>query len=247
MILSTHGIIGSSGGAIPSSLNTNLYAVYKAESNANDSLGVYNGTAQGGLTYSAGKSGNAFQFNGTNSYVSIPNTTAHLDFTGDFSISLWVNYNTTAASIEVFFANLKPGGTFGSGYVLYTDSTQMYFDMRSQSVNNSLSIPFVASSNTWYHFVATRKRSTESKVYINGTLQSGVYPYLNPTVNQTYQTNQEYRVGSFSSASPLLSNIKIDELNIWNKVLTSTDGTGSNVFGFLIESTNTATAESSSS
>jgi hypothetical protein len=223
MILASHGIIASSGGINP--LTVGLVSSYSAENNVNDSFGSNNGTAIGGLTYTTGKSGNAFQFNGTNSYVSIPNTTDHLNFTGDFSISLWVNYNTTSASIEAFFANLKPGGTFGSGYVLYTDATQMYFDMRSQSVNNSLSIPFVASINTWYHVVATRKRNTESKVYINGTLQSGVYPYLNPTVNQTYQTNQEYRVGSFSSASPLLSNIKIDEIGIWNRVLTSTEVT----------------------
>ena len=66
MILSTHGIVNS-GSSNP--LNINLYAVYKAESNANDSLGTYNGTAQAGLTYSAGKSGNAFVFNGTNAFV----------------------------------------------------------------------------------------------------------------------------------------------------------------------------------
>ena len=69
MILSTHGIIGSSGGVLPSTLLTNLYAVYKAENNANDSLGTYNGTAQGGLTYTTGKSGNAFVFNGVNADI----------------------------------------------------------------------------------------------------------------------------------------------------------------------------------
>ena len=112
-------------GKIRSTLLDNLVSVYKAESNANDSLGAYNGTAIGGLTYTGGKSGNAFQFNGTNSYVSIPNTTAHLDFTGDFSISFWVNYNTTAASVEAFFSNIKPS----NGYALYTDPTKIYFDL----------------------------------------------------------------------------------------------------------------------
>lgn len=87
MILSTHGIVNS-GSSNP--LNTNLYAVYKAESNANDSLGTYNGTAGGGLTYSAGKSGNAFTFNGTNAFVSLPN--GSLSSLGtSFSYSFWIN------------------------------------------------------------------------------------------------------------------------------------------------------------
>jgi len=70
MITSINGILASSGAK--STLLNNLFAVYKAESNANDSLGVYNGTANGGVTYSAGKSGNAFTFNGTTAYVSLP-------------------------------------------------------------------------------------------------------------------------------------------------------------------------------
>ena len=73
---------------ITTTLNNGLYAVYKAESNANDSLGTYNGTAVGGLTYSGGKSGNAFLFNGTNSFVSLNNNS--MNFTGDYSLSCWV-------------------------------------------------------------------------------------------------------------------------------------------------------------
>ena len=71
------------------SLTTSLYAVYKAESNANDSLGTYNGSAIGGVTYTTGKSGNAFTLNGTTSNVQLPDNS--LNFTGDFSISIWIN------------------------------------------------------------------------------------------------------------------------------------------------------------
>jgi len=67
MILATHGILANS---VPlSTLNNSLYAVYNAENNANDGLGFYNGTAIGGITYTAGKIGNAFTFNGTNAYA----------------------------------------------------------------------------------------------------------------------------------------------------------------------------------
>jgi hypothetical protein len=208
-----------------SSLKTSLVAVYNGESNTNDSFGTNNGTAVGGLTYTTGKIGNAFQFNGSNAYVSIPNTTNQLNFTGDFSISLWVNYNTTAASIEVFLANMKAGGSFGSGYAFYTDTTKMYFELYSQSVNNSFAIPFSPSINTWYHIVATRKRSTETKIYINGALQSGTYSYNNPTLDPTYQSGQEYNIGAYILPQRYFSNIRIDAVNIWQKELTSTEVT----------------------
>jgi hypothetical protein len=45
-----------------------------------DALNTYNGTAQGGLTYGVGKVGTAFQFNGSNSVVSLP--TNSMNFTG---------------------------------------------------------------------------------------------------------------------------------------------------------------------
>ena len=222
MILANHGIISSSGGMNP--LTIGLISAYNAENTSNDTYGGYNGTTIGGLTYTTGKFGDAFQFNGTNSYISIPNNTAHLDFTSDFSISLWVNYNTIAASIEGFLSNIKDGAG-KSGYALYTDPTNIYFDLYAQSASCQLSVPFSPSINTWYNIVATRKRNTESKIYLNAVLQSGNYVNSNPTLDQTYQANQEYKIGAYSTASLLLSNIKIDALNIWNRVLTATEVT----------------------
>jgi hypothetical protein len=220
MILASHGIIASSGGMNP--LTVGLVSSYNANNTVNDSFGTYNASAIGGLTYTTGKFGDAFQFNGTNSYISIPNTTSHLDFTSDFSISLWVNYNTTAASYEMLFNNYKAGGTHGSGFLLYTDSTSLRFDLLNQSTINSYSNNFNPTINTWYNIVVTRKRSTESKIYIDGVLQSGTYQFSNPTVDQTYQGGQIYNIGSYNNNS-LLSNIRMDEINIYNRVLTSTE------------------------
>ena len=98
MILSSLGVISGRGA---SSLNNGLFAAYNADNNANDSLGTYNGTPIGGLTYTTGKIGNAFNFNGTNAYVSLPNNSMNL--TGDFTISIWVYYTATGA--QTLFAN----------------------------------------------------------------------------------------------------------------------------------------------
>jgi hypothetical protein len=78
------------GDVLGTSLDTSIYAVYNAENNANDSFGTKHGTTQGGLTYTTGKVGTAFQFNGSNAYIQLPNNS--FNFTGDFSVSLWVNF-----------------------------------------------------------------------------------------------------------------------------------------------------------
>ena len=206
-----------------SSLKTSLVAAYNGESNANDSFGTNNGTAVGGLTYTTGKIGNAFQFANVNSYINIPNTTDHLNFTGDFSISLWVNYNTLAASNEIFLTNMKAGGTWGSGWLFSTDPTTLSFAINAQSVVNRFAVPFSPSINTWYHLVMTRKRNTETKIYINGALQSGTYSYNNPTLDPTYQSGQEYNIGAYILPQRYFSNIRIDAVNIWQKELTASE------------------------
>ena len=71
------------------SLKTSLVASYNGESNANDSFGTNNGSPQGGLTYGTGKIGNAFQFDGVNDYVALPNNSLN-SLTSDFSVSGWL-------------------------------------------------------------------------------------------------------------------------------------------------------------
>ena len=100
-----------------SSLNTSLFAAYNGESNANDSFGSNNGTPRGGLTYTTGKIGDAFQFNGTTSYVELPNTSNQFNFTGDFSVSTWIN-TPNYTSHRMIFSNLSQGGTYGYGIMI---------------------------------------------------------------------------------------------------------------------------------
>lgn len=220
MILANHGIISSAGGLPPSTLLTNLYAVYKAESNANDSLGVYNGTAQGGLTYSAGKSGNAFTFNGSNAYVSLPNNS--LNFTGDFSISLWVNL-ASLSGVQYLFNNFKQVGlTNYYGYIIFAYNNYIYFRNCDGSLNTHDTITPFSSTNSWSNIVIIRKTSVTNKIYINGVLAvSG------GAVNPVYDSVMPYsRIGSYNDSNGdkfLANGSKIDEVGLWNRELTQSE------------------------
>ena len=220
-------------------LTTDLYAVYKAENNANDSLLNYNGTAQGGLTYSTGKSGNAFTFNATTAAVSLP-TNMFNSFTGDFSISSWVYIPfgyLGSHQINIICNFYAPGWAYNfKGFRLCTSGNSVLFQLADGSSFNggsgiySLSYSNAGSggftSNTWYHVVATRKSDTGSSIYLNGTLVNSDTNTVNPVMHTTMtpQIGRLYIPGVQDGYyAPNAS--KIDELNTWNKELTSADVT----------------------
>lgn len=227
MILANHGIISSSGGLPPSTLLNNLYAVYKAENNANDSLSTYNGTAQGGLTYSTGKSGNAFTGNGVNAYVGLPNNS--FNFTNDFSISMWVNLTDIAGNQDLFCNSDIVGGSVDEGYRLsFRGSTNFIrFSIYGGSIVNLDTTTSAIPLNTWTNIVITRKANTASKIYLNGNLSVSNTSAVNPVYTGSFAPSiGVYKTTTTSYLTNLLSlNSKIDEINIWNKELTSIEVT----------------------
>jgi hypothetical protein len=222
MILSTHGIIGSSGSGSP--FLTSLYAVYKAESNANDSLGTYNGTPVGGLTYSAGKSGNAFTFNGTNAHVLMPVNSLKKT---TFSMNFWL-FNPAAQSSTLFSDFANDGLNKG----LYIDLNNISsHTIRFVGFNSSVNTIALSATggigfiNRWSMTTIT-VNGTSLKIYLDGTLTaSGTM-----TLPLNYATNSYPCIGAYklnnNTPSAYLSNgTKVDEFYIWNKELTATEVT----------------------
>lgn len=225
MIIATHGILAN---AVPlNPLNTNLYAVYKAENNTNDSLGVYNGTAQGGLTYNTGKNGYAFIGNGTNAYVSISNNALN-SLNTTFSFSFWVNLSTTSG-VQAILWNKTYDGTNYYGWSLINNNQYWIFSIGNGTNDVQLQAPSFTSINTWYNVAITRLSSTRSRMYVNGLLVNNNSSFINPNFN----LNMRPSIGvanfgpSFSNtiAYYFANNSKIDELNIWNRELTATEVT----------------------
>jgi hypothetical protein len=235
MILASHGIISSSGGVPPSTLLTNLYAVYKAESNANDSFSTINGTAQGGLTYSAGKSGNAFTFNGVNSRIDLP-TASFNSLTTDFSVSAWTLFPIgyiSGYAIPVFnnmsaTSWLNAGGGFW--VTLFGDVIQFRIGDKSTAPILTYSTAYSMGYNTFFHIAVTRS-SGRSRIYLNGTLVASNTDAVNPVYYTSGVNTTTPTIGAIKMPNGVQDgyyaplNTKIDELNIWNKELTATEVT----------------------
>ena len=215
-------LISSMLKAVISTLGTGLYAVYKAESNTNDSLGTYNGTGQGGLTYTAGKSGNAFTFNGSNAYVNLPNNTFNT-LTGDFSINMWVKIANTGGAQTLLSAFDNVGGQYG---IFLFNSGSTYFDIYYGGSSVRLSESGVNPYNTWYMVTVVRKASTSTKIYYNGTLSASNTSTANPIYPTTTLSSIGVRKSTLYGFEYYCGNgTSIDEVNVWNKELTSTEVT----------------------
>jgi hypothetical protein len=65
-----------------------LVSWWRAENDANDAIGVNNGTIVNGVTYGLGEVGRAFHFDGNSSYVRIP-AAPSLGFGDELTIELW--------------------------------------------------------------------------------------------------------------------------------------------------------------
>jgi hypothetical protein len=61
---------------------------WKADGNANDSVGTNNGSLAGDATFAPGESGQAFSLDGNDDYVTVPDDPSHY-FTGSFTADAW--------------------------------------------------------------------------------------------------------------------------------------------------------------
>ena len=202
---------------------------------ANDALGVYNGTPYGGLTYSTGVDGNGFVFNGTNAAVSLP-TNMFNSFIGDFSINAWVYIPSGylgSDSIQIICNLWAPSWAINfKGFRLITNGNSIVFQLADGSSYNgntgiyTLNYNIIFATNTWYNIVATRKSSTGSKIYLNGSLVASD----TNTVNHATHTTMTPQIGrmyipSVQDGYYAPNNSKIDELYVWDRELSSTEVT----------------------
>lgn len=228
MILSLNGIIAGRG-VIPSTLSNGLVSVYKAESNANDSFGTNNGTPMGGLTYSAGKNGNAFDFNRSTAYVDMGDV---MDVgTSSWTYSMWFK-PTEAFLTSVLFSKTIAAGVRGRVFG-YIDNYKLTFafDADATNVVTVESPSSTININTWYHAVFILDRSDKLKMYLNGsavtlTTTNGTNNLV-PYSATNYNTNNPFRIGAYTAADNVTPSTfyggLLDEFNIWNRALTQTE------------------------
>jgi uncharacterized repeat protein (TIGR01451 family) len=194
---------------------------WRGQGNANDSAGLNNGTASsgGGVSYTRGTDGQAFNFNGNGSYVDL-GTGPDIVGTGAFTLGVWIR-----TSSDGMIINQRDANNFNGEYVLqvqsgkinwYTYGNNQYaFDLTSnQAVNDG----------NWHFIAVTRLANGAGQIYIDGKLDSsspagtaapllgGVHVYLGEDV-------RDATLGGASAGNNFVG--QMDEVQLYNQALSA--------------------------
>ena len=230
--MNIYGQVGwrSSSTQTLSTLWNNIHAVWNADNTPNDSVGTNHGTLTNGTTYTTGKIGQAFSFDGVNDYITLPNNMMSAQ---TFSYSAWVRYNNIPTGESYVFTATNGNGTntnYGTAFGMINGQLAL-----SMSNNNSGTAWRMSSgvllANIWYHIAVTKVSSLAPKFYLNGVLQGTTL------IIGTNNATLSYGGGSFpnslcsigacrynnGSNTYAYTNGIIDALSVWNKELNQSE------------------------
>ncbi|WP_127716899.1 LamG-like jellyroll fold domain-containing protein [Halobacteriovorax sp. HLS] len=166
------------------------------------------------LTEVTGRSNEAINFSGTNSYLFAVND-ADLQPTISVTMSMWAYLTNSDVSTKALAGNIQ-AGVGGYGFKLNGGNLHFYASGQSTSVATS------TYSTGWQHIVGTSD-GRYINIYINGVLKNTFD--MGAAANLTYGCSQVFAIGSDTDCSPNPTatnsfNERIDEVVIWGQYFT---------------------------
>ena len=188
-----------------------LVTHYAFENNATDSENGNNGTISGATYTSSGKVNGAYNFDGSNDYIQVPNDL--LSNTQPRTISAWFklkDYNLTD-KICIFSATRATGE-----YLISLDNQKLNFGLRNSSSWTNIYSDKILNTN-WHHVVASWDGSV-MKLYLDGicVATTSFSGSLGGSDNNT-------AIGALGTLSGNFFYGYIDEFRIWSRALTQTE------------------------
>jgi hypothetical protein len=165
------GAAGSGGG---SGCIADLQALWQANGDGSDMLGRFDGTTMGGMAFTEGRFGQAFQFDGSDDFVSIPHEEA-LNPAGSFSVEAWVKTSFVDGTGTVITnydcGNICPGHNSQPANWLTVNLGKVMFGVRGQAVGSLQELTGATSvaDGAWHHLVGVRDvENMQLRVYVDG-------------------------------------------------------------------------------
>jgi hypothetical protein len=158
---------------------TNLWP---GDGSGEDVVGGRTATLHGDVTFGPGLVGQAFELDGAGDFVSVPDDSSLDVGTRDFTVALWVNFDSTRG--EQIFAekwvqhSLEPEIVWGWTFTKFPDNhvsfavAERMEPTYAEADSGPLDIPL----RTWIHFAA-RRRGDTLEILMNGdVVASGITP-----------------------------------------------------------------------
>ena len=169
----------------------------------------------------------SLKFNDSNSYLEFP-FVEHHDLFEDFSIELWIKYESTGTGKILSKVGWYEPGDSVSSYSIYFDengSNKIIFSTwvgQFPNVEHKAISSIQLTAQKWYHVVVTYSEVNHTKnIYIDGVLaynanNTGNIRYNGrPLIVGAFKTNLDDIIFPFNG--------NIDEIRIWGKTLSVTE------------------------
>ncbi len=195
---------------------------WPGEGNALDIFAGNNGTLQGGVTYTNGEVGQAFNLNGSNAFIS---TSLLITNPQTFSLTLWFRTAATNGGVLISFDSSQTNVAKGSEIDrnIYLDDTgALYFGVWNagpQQINSAAGY----NDNHWHWVVGSLSASTGLSLYVDGVLAGNNAAVTNAsTIYNGYWRFGEDNLDNwpYQPASYYFQG-QIDEVAIFNTALSS--------------------------
>jgi hypothetical protein len=204
-------------------IENNLVLSLPFSGNTNDESVNKNNAVNHGATLGTDRFGNpdaAYQFSGSNQYMSIPNISAYN--TANLSISCWIYANQPITNTKGIIYKASDTGTlnreFGLSIGDSNGNANLWLETSSSSQLKALLSKPEISSGKWYHFVGVISDNDKMQIYIDGKLDNEISIDFAHVKNST-----EIVIGKVSSSSQSNRywNGKIDDVKIYNTTLSA--------------------------
>ncbi len=195
-------------------VDTGMVAWWAGEGNANDSIGLNNGTLVGGVSYVPGEVGQAFLLDGVSGYVSIPDSPFLDVFSTNITIELWLQVNQTTPNSD-WTGIVTKGNT---SWRLQGTSLTNTINFAANGLSTDLSSSRNVNDGLWHH-VAAVYDGTNIYLYVDGTLDAS-----KPATGSIVQNSFPVCLGANPDA-PLLYyfNGMLDEVSLYNRALSANE------------------------
>jgi hypothetical protein len=176
-----------------------------------------NGTIQGNFKVVTGQSGQALQFNGTNSSVQ---DYAAAPFTSNLTLSAWIN-TTNAARDEAIIARYDAAGP-GTGYIFRTDANghlEMVFGAyNGGSISSPLVDTAIVNDGRWHHVAAVITLGKGVQFYVDGNATANVPAQIRALDSGFFNVgmNSYTPFGNYFTGT-------IDEVQVYSRALASNE------------------------
>ena len=208
-------------------ITTGLVARYDFLGNANDLSGNNNNGTVDGATLTTDRFGNpnsAYSFNGTSSYIDVPNSSTLTFPNNAMSVSMWINANSMAkgGNDNIIISKQSGSGTSQSGFNVYDDNV---YNATGLLVSSGGGI-FGGTQDTnvalskFYHLVFTYNNGVAT-CYKNNVLEENISGQSGTIGANTEDMLIGMANWSNANASPF--NGVLDDIRIYNRALQPCD------------------------